>query len=140
MKDRSDDLLHHERTLLPRSYISFPGERENLLPPLHGLLFPINNKRSLICTIPQTGEHTLQPLLTCHGALLEIDRTMSGRSTTELHLAPTHKQQKTKQNKINKQTKQRKQHTTFSLNNRERVGADVAMATTPERPRITHRQ
>ena len=24
MKDRSDDPLHHERTLLPRSYISLP--------------------------------------------------------------------------------------------------------------------
>ena len=35
MKDRSDDPLHHERTLLPRSYISLPV--------------------SLICTIPQTG-------------------------------------------------------------------------------------
>ena len=29
------------------------GERGNLLPP-HGLLFPINNKGSFICTIPQT--------------------------------------------------------------------------------------
>ena len=27
MKDRSDDPLHHERTLLPRSYISFPAAR-----------------------------------------------------------------------------------------------------------------
>ena len=25
MKDRSDDPSHHERTLLPRSYISLPG-------------------------------------------------------------------------------------------------------------------
>ena len=30
------------------------SERGNLLPPL-GLLFPINNKGSFICTIPQTG-------------------------------------------------------------------------------------
>ena len=29
-------------------------ERGNPLPP-HGLLFPINNKGSFICTIPQTG-------------------------------------------------------------------------------------
>ena len=31
------------------------SERGNLLPPLHGLLFPINSKGSFICTIPQTG-------------------------------------------------------------------------------------
>ena len=30
------------------------SERGNLLPP-HGLLFPISNKHSFICTIPQTG-------------------------------------------------------------------------------------
>ena len=30
------------------------SERGNPLPP-HGLLFPINNKGSFICTIPQTG-------------------------------------------------------------------------------------
>ena len=30
------------------------SERGNLLPP-HGLLFPINSKGSLICSIPQTG-------------------------------------------------------------------------------------
>ena len=28
MKDRSDDPSHHERTLLPRSYISLPSSRE----------------------------------------------------------------------------------------------------------------
>ena len=27
MKDRSDDPSHHERTLLPRSYVSLPGEK-----------------------------------------------------------------------------------------------------------------
>ena len=30
MKDRSDDPSHHERTLLPRSYISLPGSLENV--------------------------------------------------------------------------------------------------------------
>ena len=30
------------------------SERGNPLPP-HGLLFPMNNKGSFICTIPQTG-------------------------------------------------------------------------------------
>ena len=50
MNDRSDDPSHHERTLLPRSYISLPviwrrtyskgllSERKNSLLPLHGLL------------------------------------------------------------------------------------------------------
>ena len=28
MKDRSDDPSHHERTLLPRSYISFPQNNQ----------------------------------------------------------------------------------------------------------------
>ena len=30
-------------------------ERENLLPSLHGLLFPISGKGSFICIIPQAG-------------------------------------------------------------------------------------
>ena len=29
MKDRSDDPSHHERTLLPRSYISLPRDRKD---------------------------------------------------------------------------------------------------------------
>ena len=31
------------------------SKRGNLLPPLHGLLFPISSKESFICNIPQTG-------------------------------------------------------------------------------------
>ena len=31
------------------------SESGKLLPPLHGLLFPISSKGSFICTIPQTG-------------------------------------------------------------------------------------
>ena len=80
MKDRSDDPSHHERTLLPRSYIAglmcpsvvlsilfkeqddvgqmvkdhSDSERGNPLPP-YGLLFLISSKGSFICTIPQTG-------------------------------------------------------------------------------------
>ena len=30
-------------------------KRRNLLPSFHGLLFSINSKESVICTIPQTG-------------------------------------------------------------------------------------
>ena len=32
MKDRSDDPSHHERTLLPRSYISLPGHEKDPVP------------------------------------------------------------------------------------------------------------
>ena len=39
------------------------SEIGNLLPPLHELLFLISSKGSFICTIPQTGQHTSQPLL-----------------------------------------------------------------------------
>ena len=35
MKDRSDDPLHHERTLLLRSYISLLGTRNSLMGPPH---------------------------------------------------------------------------------------------------------
>ena len=38
------------------------SEKGNPLPP-HRLLLSINNKGSLICTIPQTGLHIPQPLL-----------------------------------------------------------------------------
>ena len=38
------------------------SDRGNPLPP-HGLLFPISNKGSFICTIPQTGYHIPRPLL-----------------------------------------------------------------------------
>ena len=38
------------------------SEIGNPLPP-HGLLFPINSKGTLICTIPQTGLHIPRPLL-----------------------------------------------------------------------------
>ena len=34
------------------------SDREQPLSPLHGLIVPISNKGSLICTILQTGEHT----------------------------------------------------------------------------------
>ena len=35
------------------------SERGNLLPPLHGLLFPISSKGSFICTIPDRTAHTM---------------------------------------------------------------------------------
>ena len=61
MKDRSDDPSHHERTLLPQSYISLPimvkdhsTRKKHLQPPILELLFPISSKGSFICTIPQT--------------------------------------------------------------------------------------
>ena len=39
------------------------SERRNLLPPLHGLLFPTSSKGSFICTNPETGQHIPHPLL-----------------------------------------------------------------------------
>ena len=39
------------------------SQRENLLLPLHGLLFLISNKGSFICTIPQTGLHMPDSML-----------------------------------------------------------------------------
>ena len=38
-------------------------EIRNLLQTLHGLLFSINSKGSLTCTILQTGQYILQPLV-----------------------------------------------------------------------------
>ena len=38
-KDRSDDPSHHERTLLPRSYISLPA----LMQPIEGRIFLFND-------------------------------------------------------------------------------------------------
>ena len=85
INDRSDDPLHNEQRLLPRSYIKRFRKEGNVLfndalntfylrlygighmakvhsdservnpLPPHGLLFPINSKGSFICTIPQTG-------------------------------------------------------------------------------------
>ena len=38
------------------------SERENPLPP-HGILFPINSKGYVICTIPQTGYTFVTPVV-----------------------------------------------------------------------------
>ena len=35
------------------------SEKGNLLPLVYGLLFPISSNGSFICTIPQTGAHTI---------------------------------------------------------------------------------
>ena len=43
MKDRSDDPPHHERTLLPRSYISLPRELYNV-----ALVINMNSKSIVI--------------------------------------------------------------------------------------------
>ena len=39
----------------PRVKVHSYRKRGNLLPELHGILFPISSKGSFICTIPQTG-------------------------------------------------------------------------------------
>ena len=74
MKDRSDDSSHHERTLLPQSYISYmwssvylfqkygieqvvKGYSNNTRVNLLLLLFPIGSKGSFIWTISQNSIH-----------------------------------------------------------------------------------
>ena len=74
------------------------SERGNPFLLLYGLIFPTSKNGSFTYTIPQTGKHKSR-LLTSSAALVGkrissrgIDpmthRTMSGHSTTELHLAP----------------------------------------------------
>ena len=48
------------------------SEKANLLLPLHGLLFLISSNGSFICTIPQTGYHSLCG--NSHGALAGIKK------------------------------------------------------------------
>ena len=73
------------------------GDRGNLLPPLHGLLFLISSKESFICTVPQTSCYTSRGALArtrnnSMGPPWRIDPTnhctMTKCSTTKLHLAP----------------------------------------------------
>ena len=51
------------------------SERGNLLPPLHGLLFPISSKHSFICIIPQTGYTYHSLCYTSRGALAGMRNT-----------------------------------------------------------------
>ena len=114
MKDRSDDPSHHERTLLPRSYISLRhmvkdhsnSKRGNYLPPLHRLLFPITSKRSFICTTPTERithttafvtpvveywlEREIAQWVHHEGSIRRHSASWANALTTELHLAPTY--------------------------------------------------
>ena len=78
------------------------NHRDNLLPPLHGLLFQL--ARDLLYALIHGQVSTYHGLCfssrgalagtrnSLMGPLLEIDPTiMNGRSTTELHLAPDYK-------------------------------------------------
>ena len=67
MKDRSDNSSHHERTLLPRRYISLPNARGDLLLPLHEPLFVIIIQESFICIIQETCP--LIPLTLCYKSI-----------------------------------------------------------------------
>ena len=53
MKDRSDDPSHHERTLLPRSYISLPMKNRDCLTEIPDQLqredFNVNTNTPLSC-------------------------------------------------------------------------------------------
>ena len=70
MKDRYDDPSHHEQTLLSQSYISLQNqsdcERNDMLPPLHGLFILINSKVSFICTITYTRQRNSWPFYTSY--------------------------------------------------------------------------
>ena len=66
MNDRSNDPSHHERTLLPWSYISLQdhsdSKRKSAAATTWTTIFG-NSKGSFIRTIQHTGEHIRQPLL-----------------------------------------------------------------------------
>ena len=84
MKDRSDDPSHHERTLLPRSYISLnhgvpAGSRNSSMSPLWGLTPYITmNKNVLSVSLNKTF-----PSFHYEGSI----RCPTAPSTMELHLA-----------------------------------------------------
>ena len=68
MKDRSDDPLHHERTLLPRSYISLPFEKKSIVGRgsyLESLSVSFFILRKPSYQLPEN----LYPILLCHSAL-----------------------------------------------------------------------
>ena len=56
------------------------SERGNPLPP-HGQLFPINNKCSFICTIPQTGYHIPMTIDCASFIAMRTSRGMFNMST-----------------------------------------------------------
>ena len=64
-------------------------ERGNLLPPPHGLLFVISSKGSFICTSHrQESIHHYICYISCRALAGSRNSSMSGCSTTELHLTP----------------------------------------------------
>ena len=56
------------------------SERGNLLPPLHGLLFPISRKGYFICTIPQNKDSTH------HGLCYTSRGTLAGTKMSSMSL------------------------------------------------------
>ena len=53
------------------------SERRNLLPPLHGLLFPISSNGSFVCTNPDRTAHT-SLCYTSRGALAGMRNSLMG--------------------------------------------------------------
>ena len=117
MKDRSnDDTSHHERTLLPRSYISLPPHRQDstyhglcytsreplagtrnssMGPPHEGSVqWPIAPWANALTTelhltpSPQTRQHIPRILLHHKGSIRQHIAPWANACTTELHLAP----------------------------------------------------
>ena len=85
MKDRSDDPLHHERTLLPRSYISLPTPRANALTTELHLAPCTTSERSYHGATSRSLHHerTLLPR-----SYISLPAPRANALTTELHLAP----------------------------------------------------
>ena len=91
MKDRSDDPSHHERTLLPRSYISLLGTRNSSMGPPHegSIRRPIAPWANALTTelhlapwrIDPTTQRTMSER-SCHGA---TSRSMKDRSDDPSH-------------------------------------------------------
>ena len=91
MKDRSDDPSHHERTLLPRSYISLLGTRNSLM----GLPWRIDpmthrtmSERSYHGATARSLEREIAQWVCHEGSIRWPIAPWANALTTELHLAP----------------------------------------------------
>ena len=73
MKDRSDDPSHHERTLLPRIYISLP---------------PTDRITHTTTFVTPVVEHWLEQEIAHEGSIRRPIAPRANALTTELHLAP----------------------------------------------------
>ena len=104
MKDRSDDPSHHERTLLPRSYISLPVDVEtaHLSCTSWTSLWRAGTRRTpaSLCRAPTAGAHTPAPPSPCSEINKYIKKTHTTTNKPFIHqkhwlkLESLHKSQK----------------------------------------------